>query len=293
MILRTPIVCGSRLFEKGNVYFKLENLQQGGSFKMRGIVEQFMNRSPTYAVTMSAGNYGKSFAMKAKALGIPCTVCMPDTVPQDRYDLISSLSAKIIKSPSSTLLEAVHREVSRTSGEFFHPFDDNDLFKGYRSISTEILQDMPNLCEQDTVIVPCGGGGLLAGIALGFHQHNCPVRIIGIEPEAAPGQYTSRIAKKAQTSFPLSATIASGLAPPVVGSLCFEHIENYVHDLCLVSDAAIRSAIRYNSIFISQHQFAYILQLAHFIRLVSLSNPAELPALLTCYPIQVNLPLAE
>ena len=146
-------------------WLKCENFQNTGSFKLRGVAAQFAALDTEAAaaglVTMSAGNYGRSFSVAAQQLGLAATVCMPDTAPDSREAVMRGRGAEVERMPSSGLEAGVRRH--RDQGKvFLHPSDDLSLIAGHASLGLEILEDVP---EVDVVVVCCGGGGLLAGVA--------------------------------------------------------------------------------------------------------------------------------
>ena len=146
-------------------WLKCENFQNTGSFKLRGVAAQFAALDTAAAaaglVTMSAGNYGRSFSVAAQQLGLAATVCMPDTAPDSREAVMRGHGAEVERMPSSALEAGVRRH--RDQGKvFLHPSDDLSLIAGHASLGLEILEDVP---EVEVVVVCCGGGGLLAGVA--------------------------------------------------------------------------------------------------------------------------------
>ncbi|TMS02836.1 Phenylserine dehydratase [Larimichthys crocea] len=187
-----------------NVHVKLENMQRTGSFKIRGVANQFARRPKGgHFVTMSAGNYGKSFAGNCPSVQIH-----PHTVQEDNMT-------------------------------FLHSYDDLDLIAGHASMGMEILEVTP---EPDVVVVCCGGGGLLAGVAAAIKLSGCnKTRIYGVEPEGACTMYKSFIEKKPVGMDTKS--VASGLAPPFAGTLPFELCQRYVEGIVLVNDEEIKAAV--------------------------------------------------
>ncbi|KAK6303055.1 hypothetical protein J4Q44_G00274100 [Coregonus suidteri] len=192
-----------------NILIKLENMQRTGPFKIRGVANQFARRPKgAHFVTVSAGNYGKSFAYASKHYGSKGKGVMPETA------LVSK----------STLIQ----EENMT---FLHSYDDLDLIAGHASplspsptlsllgsLGFEVLEVMP---QPDVVVVCCGGGGLLAGVAAAIKLAGCEkTRIYGLEPEGACTMYKSFIEKKPVGMDTKS--IESGLAPPFAGTLPYE-----------------------------------------------------------------------
>lgn len=223
-----------------NIHIKLENLQRTGSFKIRGVANQFAKRPKGgHFVTMSAGNYGKSFAYASKHYGSKGKVVMPETAPLSRSVLIQSFGVEVERVPTSCLMNVVNRCVQEDSMTFLHSYDDLDLIAGHASLGMEVLEVMP---DPDVVVVCCGGGGLLAGVAAAIKLSGCDkTRIYGVEPTGACTMYQSLIEKKPVGMDTKS--IASGLAPPFAGKLPYELCQRYVEGIVLVSDEEIRAAV--------------------------------------------------
>ena len=223
---------------------KLETQQTGGSFKMRGVVAQLaaLPAGARGCVTMSAGNYGRALALAARARGLPVAVCMADTVPPDRVQLLRGLGAEVVLTPAAELrarVDAVARE--RAGYVVAHPFDDADLVCGHATAALEILEEQPDV---DVLVVPCGGGGLLAGVALAVALTGARARVVGVEPEGAPKMARS-LREGAPAALEAVHTVAAGLAPPFAGRLPFEVVRRHVQGgIVLVSDAEIAAAMR-------------------------------------------------
>ncbi|XP_029351237.1 uncharacterized protein LOC115036947 [Echeneis naucrates] len=223
-----------------NIHIKLENMQRTGSFKIRGVANQFA-RKPKGGpfVTMSAGNYGKSFAYALKHYGSRGKVVMPKTAPKSRSTLIQSFGVEVERVPTSSLMNAVNRYVQEDNMTFMHPYDDLDLIAGHASLGMELLEVNS---EPDVVVVCCGGGGLLAGVAAAIKLSGyAKTKIYGVEPEGACTMYRSFIEKKPVGMD--SKSIASGLAPPCAGRLPYELCQRYVEAIALVSDVEIKVAV--------------------------------------------------
>ncbi|KAK2832403.1 hypothetical protein Q7C36_015865 [Tachysurus vachellii] len=243
-VIKTPMILLSQttlpLQVPCNAYLKLENMQRTGSFKIRGVANQFARRSRgDHFVTMSAGNYGKSFAYASKHYGTKGKVVMPETAPISRSLLIQSFGIEVERVPTTCLLDVVHRCVQEEKMTFLHSYNDLDLIAGHASLGFEILEMLPN---PDVVVVCCGGGGLLAGVAAVIKLSGCEdTRIYGVEPEGACTMYKSFIEKKPVGMD--SKSVASGLAPPFAGALPYAMCQKYVEEIVLVTDDEIRSAV--------------------------------------------------
>ncbi|TRY63214.1 hypothetical protein TCAL_10331, partial [Tigriopus californicus] len=232
-----------RVPEKIDLFGKLENVQNTGSFKIRGVANQLrgLNKGDdNHLVTMSAGNYGRTFATACKAYGFNGTVIMPESAPDNRAELMTSLGITVERLPTSQLMRGVSEHEGKGS-KFLHPFDDLDLIAGYGSLGLEILEDVP---DADIVLVCCGGGGLLAGVAtsIKLFSKNTDVKVYGVEPEIANGMFLS-IKRNSPAQIPSAKSIASGLAPPFAGSNAFAHVKKYCDGVLLVSDLEIKQTV--------------------------------------------------
>ncbi|KAI4802968.1 hypothetical protein KUCAC02_006533 [Chaenocephalus aceratus] len=191
-----------------NIHIKLENMQRTGSFKIRGVANQFARREKGgHFVTMSAGNYGKSFAYASKHYGSKGKVVMPETAPASRSSLIQSFGVEVERVPTSCMMDVVTRCVQEDNMTFLHSFDDLDLIAGHASLGMEVLE----------------------------------TRIYGVEPEGACTMYKSFIEEKPVAMDTKS--IASGLAPPFAGKLPFELCQRYVEGIVLINDEEIKAAV--------------------------------------------------
>ncbi|KAI1882225.1 hypothetical protein AGOR_G00248500 [Albula goreensis] len=243
-VIKTPMIPWSQttlpLNVACNIHIKMENLQRTGSFKIRGVANQFARRPKGgHFVTMSAGNYGKSFAYASKHYGSKGKVVMPETAPISRSVLIQSYGVEVERVPTSSLMTVVNRCVKQENMTFLHSYDDFDLIAGHASLGFEILDVVPN---PDVVVICCGGGGLLAGVAAAIKLSGCQnTQIYGVEPQGACTMYRSFIEERPVGMDTKS--IASGLAPPFAGALPYTLCRRYVAEIVLVSDEEIKTAV--------------------------------------------------
>ncbi|XP_046729935.1 phenylserine dehydratase isoform X2 [Silurus meridionalis] len=243
-VIKTPMILCSQttlpIHVPCNTYLKLENMQVTGSFKIRGVANQFAQKSDGgHFVTLSAGNYGKSFAYAAKHYGTKGKVVMPETAPISRALLIQSFGIEVERVPTPCIMDVVNQCIQKEKMTLIHPYNDLDLIAGYTSLGFEILEVLPN---PDVVVVCCGGGGLLAGVAAAIKLSGCEdTRIYGVEPEGACTMYKSFIENKPVGMD--SKSIASGLAPPSAGALPYAMCKKYVEEIVLVTDDEIKSAV--------------------------------------------------
>ena len=231
--------CGNR------IYHKLENLQMSGSFKERGALNCLLTLSDEQrgrgVVAASAGNHAQGVAFHASRLGIPATIVMPEYTPLIKVTNTRNFGANVVLSGSD--FDEAFAEAKRLTAvegwTFVHPFDDRAIIAGQGTIGLELLEQNPYL---DCVVVPVGGGGLIAGIAVAMKETNPRIRIVGVESAALPAMKASHEAGEL-VDVPVGRTVADGIAVRRVGELTFELVERYVDDLVTVSEDAISNAI--------------------------------------------------
>jgi threonine dehydratase len=248
---RTPVIEAPRLSEGGKtkVVLKLENLQTTGSFKIRGATNKILSLSEKErsrgVVTSSSGNHGRAVSYVAGRLGIQATICIPDTVPDNKRKAIRQLGAELL------VAGATYDEASDTAVRLqeergltmIHPFDDPYVIAGQGTIGLELLEDFP---EMDTVLVPLSGGGLMAGIAFVLKSANPMLRTIGITMERGPAMVESLRAGKV-VEIVEEPTLADALAGGLgrENHYTFEMIRAYVDDTILVSEEEIAAAMTF------------------------------------------------
>jgi threonine dehydratase len=243
---RTPLVGSAALSARigAPLYLKLENWQKTGSFKPRGVLNRIATLSRAERerglVTASAGNHAQALAWAAAAEGLPCTVVMPETAPAAKIDATRGYGGTVVFEPSTlTVFQRAQALVDERGYTFIPPFDHPAIVAGQGTVGLEILEDLP---DAGTVVVPIGGGGLIAGVALAIKSQRPNVRIVGVEPEGAAAMWRSRQESKAVRLDKVD-TIADGLSAPFAGEVPFAIVQQYVDDLVLVSDADIRAAM--------------------------------------------------
>ena len=227
------------------VFLKCENMQRTGSFKIRGAANFVACMQPGAAkaglIAASAGNHAQGVAFAGRARGIPVTVCMPVTAPLAKVSGARELGARVILHGSS--LEEARSEAlaigEREGLLYVPPFDDNAVISGQGTVGLEILEQCPQVEE---VLVPAGGGGLLAGIATAVKALKPWVRVIGVQSSAMDGICRSFEAH-AVLKAPSSRTIADGVAVAGPSERTFALIDRYVDDMIHVGDDAIARAI--------------------------------------------------
>ena len=229
----------------GTVYLKCENRQKTGSFKIRGASNKIAamvergERIPV--VASSAGNHAQGVACAAKKFGIPATIVMPKTAPIAKAQATEGYGAKVVLA-GDCYDDAYARacEICREEGAaFLHPYNDLEVIAGQGTLGLEILGDLPSV---DIVIVPAGGGGLLAGVAAAIKQVNPRVKVYGVQAEGADAIARSFREGKLVTTETAS-TIADGIAVKVPGDITVELIRRYADGVLTVSDTDIADAI--------------------------------------------------
>ena len=221
------------------VVLKLEQLQCGGSFKTRGAFANLLLREipPAGVVAASGGNHGVAVAYAAGRLGVPATVFVPAIASRAKIDAIRALGAdlRVGGDRYADALAAAQAAAAESGALPVPAFDQLETILGQGSVGLELSEQVSGL---DTVLVPVGGGGLLAGVAAYFGG---TVRVIGVEPDGAP-TLTRAWASGGPADAPAGSIAADALAPQRVGDLVFPLTRRYVSDVLLVDDEAIRQA---------------------------------------------------
>ncbi len=242
-VLRTPTLSGESV-AGADAWLKAENLQRTGSFKVRGAVNAALQLSPDQrrqgVITLSAGNHGLALAYAAQLLGILCVVVVREDASLSKLEAIRRIGAEIVLTPVARWQERLEAEQRERNLHLVHPFDDSAVAAGQGTVGLEILEAVPDL---RSLVVPVGGGGLIAGVAVAVKQQRPEVRIIGVEPEQAPGVNESLAAGHPVAPSRLD-TVADGLAAPYARPLTLGLIRRYVDEMRLVSDAAIIDALK-------------------------------------------------
>ena len=231
--------------ECGNdVYIKPENLQKTGAFKIRGAFNKIVKLDDTAKkkglIASSAGNHAQGVAYAAKKLGVKATICMPAHTPLIKVDATKQHGADVVLY-GEVYDEAYAKAVELQKSEgytFVHPFDDEDVIEGQGTIAIEILDELP---DADVILVPIGGGGLIAGIACAAKQINPNVKIYGVEPEGAASALAA-IHEDQVVTLAEANTIADGTAVKTIGNKTFEYIKKYVDGIITVDDYELMDA---------------------------------------------------
>lgn len=220
------------------VYLKTENLQKTGSFKVRGAFNKIMNIRGSKVIAASMGNHAQGVAYAAGMLGKTAKIVMPASAPIVKQEATKGYGAEVLIHGES-FQEALDFAVSQKDYTFIHAYDDEDVIAGQGTIGLELMEAAE---EVDCVLVPVGGGGLIAGISTALKSISSHTEIIGVQTESAASAYYSFREKKL-TSMPPVSTLADGIAVGRAGSITMDAINNYVDDMLLVSEDSIATAI--------------------------------------------------
>jgi len=231
------------------LYFKPENLQPTGAFKLRGAYNKISSLTDEErqrgVVAHSSGNHAQAVAYAARALGTRAVIVMPRGAPQVKLDATRALGAEVV------LVGPDSGERARRAGELVAehgyvlvpPYDDEVLMAGQGTVGAEILDDLPAV---ESVLVPVSGGGLIGGVSAAIKLARPEVRVIGVEPELAAdaGESLKRGTLVEFTADQVSRTVADGLRVQKLGDAPFEHIRAFVDDIVTVKEEEILEAMR-------------------------------------------------
>lgn len=246
LVHRTPVLESERLNEpaKASLYFKAENLQRGGSFKLRGATN-FVRQIPgeelgAGVVAFSSGNHAQAVAIAAHHAGVRATIVMPSDAPKVKLEGTRSWGADIVLYDRLREdREAVARQVlAERGGTLIPPFDHPWIIAGQGTCALELIEQVPDL---DALLVCLGGGGLLAGCAVAAKAANPSIRIFGVEPEAANDVQQS-LRRGERVTIPVPITIADGLRTTCVGAYNFPIVRALVEDVLTISEEEIVQA---------------------------------------------------
>ena len=245
IIRETDMIYAQNIMDNSNIYLKTENLQVTGSFKVRGASYKIVNlpneEKEKGVIACSAGNHAQGVALASQKSGIKATIFIPATAPLSKVEATKKLGAeiKLIDGVYDDAYKAAVEYQKETNGTFVHPFDDVDVIAGQGTIGLEILEQLPDV---EAVIVPIGGGGLIAGVAYAIKQLKPDCKVYGVQSQGAGSMYQSFINKKV-LELPTVNTFADGTAVKRPGDLTFELCQKYVDDIITVTDDEIASAI--------------------------------------------------
>ncbi|WP_068083035.1 threonine ammonia-lyase [Polycladidibacter stylochi] len=241
----TPFIKSARLSAllDASIYVKYENMQATGAFKERGALNKLLaltdEERKRGVIAMSAGNHAQAVALHATRLGIPATIVMPCDTPHVKVAATSAFGASVVLAGET--VDDAREEANRLSNlhgyTWVHPFDDPWVMAGQGTIAIEMLEEVPQL---DTLIIPIGGGGMIAGMATAAKAIKPTIEIIGVEAELYPSMWNV----VQQDHRPAGGTtLAEGIAVKEVGTLTRQVAKDTVDDIILVSETAIEKAI--------------------------------------------------
>jgi len=244
MVRTTPLVDLSSAAGRP-LFLKCENLQPAGAFKIRGAYNMLARLTPGErtrgVVTYSSGNHGQAMALAARELGAPAVVVMPTTAPAIKVEGARSFGAEVIfaGTTSAHRRERAEAEAASRGLTIVPPFDHEWIIAGQGTAGLEILDQCPAV---GTIVVPVGGGGLLAGVAAAVKQTRPDVTVVGVEPIGAAAMKASIDAGHAVT-LAEAASVADGLIPVRPGDLTLAHVQQFVDAVVTVEDDAIIDAV--------------------------------------------------
>ena len=245
VVRKTDVIYAPKLCPGAELYLKTENLQNTGSFKLRGAYYKMTKLSDEEkargVVACSAGNHAQGVALAAKKNGIKAVICLPDGAPISKVEATKSYGAEVC------LVEGVYDDAYNYALQlrdekgytFIHPFNDEDVIAGQGTIALELVDQLPDL---DAVIVPIGGGGLISGIAYTLKTVNPKIKVYGVQAVGAPSMKKSIEDGKIEELSSVS-TIADGIALKKPGDTTYEICKKYVDDIVTVTDDEISAAI--------------------------------------------------
>lgn len=247
-VRRTPLQLSEPLSEVlgAPVYIKMENLQPGGSFKLRGAASRMLVLSDDEKrrglITASSGNHARAVAIMARHLGLDATVVMPETAPLVKVEACRSLGARvIIAGDDYDRAEEKAHEIARDTGRsYVHAFLDPIVVEGQGTLGLEIVQDLPGI---EQVIVPAGGGGLTCGVGLAAKSVAPGARVVGVQGDTSPAWFESWHAGQVMSP-PVLPTLADGTAGGI-SQYTFDLAKKWADDFILVTEQLIRQAIRF------------------------------------------------
>ena len=244
---RTPLVPSTTLTNRCGsvVWLKLENRQKTGSFKLRGAYNKICSLSEEErargVIAASAGNHAQGVAYGATAKGIRSVIVMPETAPQAKVQATLGYGAHVVQHGEVyDECYAKALELQQESGaSFIHPFDDEDVMAGQGTIALEILEDLP---EAGTLLIPVGGGGLIAGMAVAARAIRPDIRIIGVQAAVVASTRAS-LEKRSLVTLPGVKSLADGISVATPGGQTFPYMESLVDDVITVTEEEISFAI--------------------------------------------------
>lgn len=245
-IARHPKIIGpTNLSDNCDVYLKPENLQYTGAFKLRGAAYKISQLTPEEkakgVIACSAGNHAQGVALSATRSGIKSLICLPEGAPISKIEATKRLGAEVCLVPGvydDAYAKAIELR-DKHGYTFVHPFDDPLVIAGQGTIGLEILEEMPDV---EAVVVPIGGGGLIAGVAFAVKTLRPDIKVYGVQAAGAPSMYEA-VKEGKRVHLDSVSTIADGIAVKEAGELTFELVSKYVDEVVTVTEDEIAGAI--------------------------------------------------
>ncbi len=249
VIAKTPFILAPLLSEKtgANIFLKKENLQLTGAYKIRGAFNKIASLSDEEkaggVVAASAGNHAQGVGYSARHFGIKAVIIMPEATPLLKVTGTKALGAEVILHGNNydEAYAFALKYAKENKLTFIHPFEDDKIIAGQGTVGLEMIDEVKDL---NTILVPIGGGGLIAGIASAVKQIDPSIRVIGVVSQGAPAMYNSFKAKDIRNSKSVR-TIADGIAVRDVSPKNLKHILEMVDDVIMVDDEEIATAVLY------------------------------------------------
>jgi len=246
---RTPVDTSAGFDSEAGtrVFFKCENLQRGGAFKIRGASNLILSLPESAlaqgVVAYSSGNHAQATAIAARHVRAQATIVMPEDAPRSKMEATRAYGARIVTyNRLKDSRELIARKLlEETGATLVPPFDHPMIMAGQGTAALELLEEAGLL---DALIAPIGGGGLLSGCATIAHDMQPAIRVFGAEPQGANDTFLSLLAGK-RVSLPRTDTIADGLRSPQPGELTFPILQRLVERVALVSDDELRATVKF------------------------------------------------
>jgi threonine dehydratase len=245
VIRKTDLIYAHTLSSDNDIYLKTENLQVTGSFKVRGASYKIScltdEEKQKGVIACSAGNHAQGVALACKVNGVKSKIFIPSIAPISKVEATKAYGAEVVLVDGiyDDAYQAALVEVEKTGAVFVHPFNDEDVIAGQGTIGLELLEDLPNM---DAVVVPIGGGGLIAGVAFTLKQLNPDIRVYGVQACGASAMLES-VYKCRLTSLPSVSTFADGIAVREPGDITYDYCAKYVDKIVSVTDDETATAI--------------------------------------------------
>ena len=241
----TDLIRAPKMFPDNEVYLKTENLQNTGSFKLRGAYYKISRLTDEQkkkgVIACSAGNHAQGVALAASRQGIDALICIPEGAPISKVEATRAYGARVelVKGVYDDAYKRALEIMEETGRTMIHPFNDEDVIAGQGTIGLEILEQLPDV---DQVVVPVGGGGFISGVAFTMKKLRPSIKVYGVQASGAASMLVSHEHHHIET-LPTVNTIADGIAVKSPGDLTFSLTEQYVDDILTVTDDEIAVAI--------------------------------------------------